>query len=182
MQILAYLFFLAYFFLPTFFANGAPVVAKNIIFFSDWKAPISEKYLWKNKTYRGLVVWILIAIIMSILQYFLTDFLFFRGVVFSYYHIVYSFPVALSIGFFQGFWALFWDIVKSFVKRKVGIKPWEAWPVIDGIDYVIGSLVCMTPFYIPTFFGIIFIVFIWPLSSLVANTIAYFLWWKDVWY
>ncbi len=182
MHFIIYVIFLAYFFLPTFFANGAPVVAKNIFFLKDWKTPLCEKCLWKNKTYRGLIIWILTAIAMSTLQYFFTHFLFFKGIVFPYYAIVSSFSFAIIIGFLQWFWALLWDIIKSFIKRRVGIKPWEAWPVIDGIDYVIGSLIFLSPFYIPTFVGIIFIVFIWPISSLVANTVAYFLWWKDVWY
>lgn len=182
LEIIAYFCFLVYFFLPTFFANWAPIVAKNIICFKRWKTPINEKLFWKNKTYRGFVLWVLTAIVLSIIEYFLVDFIPFTSIVIHYHELVSSFSFAVFFWFLQWFWALFGDIVKSFIKRRIGIAPGEAWPVFDGIDYVLGSLIFMSPFFLPSFLGIIFILVIWPISSLIANIIAYLIGWKDVWY
>ena len=54
----------AYFFLPAYFANMAPVILKKIPFLNQ---PVWERKLGKNKTWRGIVV----AIVMGTLIFYL---------------------------------------------------------------------------------------------------------------
>ena len=67
-----------YFILPAYFANMAPVLAKNM--FRKMAFPIDfnirmgkDTILGKNKTYRGLVAGVLAAIIVAYMQFFLNE-------------------------------------------------------------------------------------------------------------
>ncbi|PLX25913.1 hypothetical protein C0580_00945, partial [Candidatus Parcubacteria bacterium] len=51
------------------------------------------------------------------------------------------------LGFLMGFGALFGDLVRSFVKRRVGIAPGKAWFPWDQIDFIIGAAI-FSYFYI----------------------------------
>lgn len=174
--------FILYLFLPTFIANWAPIVAKNIPLIGRFKTPISEKYFGKNKTYRGFIVGVITAILVSLLQYYLSDLLFVETVKIKYFAVISSLYLAFLCGFLQGFWALVGDAVKSFFKRRVGIKPGEPWPVLDGIDYIVWSVVFFYPIFFPSIIGIIFLCCVWPIASLLANMGAYVVKWKDVRY
>lgn len=179
--ILSWLFIL-YLFLPTFLANAAPIIVKNIPLLRSFKKPISEKYLWKNKTYRWFIAGILFWTMVSILQYYFTQFGFVDTVIEKYFEVITSLEIAIIAWFLQGFWALLWDAVKSFFKRKIGIKPGEPWPIFDGIDYVLWSAILFAPIFFPSIIWVIFLCCIWPIASLIANIGAYIIRWKDVWY
>jgi len=174
--------FLLVLFLPTFIANATPVVIKNIYPFSIYNKPINTKYLWKNKTYRWFISWIIFAIITSIFLYYFLSFFDFQFIK-RYYLIVNSFNIAILLWFLQWFWALFWDSFKSFFKRKIWIKPWKPWPIIDWIDYIIWSLIFFSYIYFPeNIYWILFLLFFAPIISSFSNIFSYLVWWKNVWY
>lgn len=174
--------YILFLFLPTFIANGAPVVGKNLPYIKTFSRPISEKYLWKNKTYRGFILWVLAAILTSLVQYYTSDFIFVAAVKQRYLETITSGQLAFFCGLLQWFWALFGDAVKSFFKRKLWKKPWESWPVFDGVDYILWSVFFFSVLYVPHILAIWVLLVIGPIASLIANTWAYIISWKDVRY
>ncbi len=182
MQILVYWSFLLLLYAPTFVANAIPVVIKNIPIVKNYTTPINEKYFWKNKTYRGFIGWVLWAIAISILEYSIIRYMWENPISQQYYAVIHSFSLALLAGVLQGFWALWGDLLESFVKRSIGKKPGEPWVFWDGADYIIGSIVLFSVVYIPTLWWIAFLILFSPCISLIANTTAYIIGWKDVWY
>ena len=67
---LANLFTVFLIFLPAFFANASPVVAKNIPGIRELSWPIHEKLFGKNKTVRGFITGILVGMLTGLLLYF----------------------------------------------------------------------------------------------------------------
>lgn len=161
------------FFLPAFIANALPVIIQNIPRISNWKTPLWEKRLGKNKTYRGLVFGVLGGTLSGIILFQINawgDFW------------TFSLGEFLFIGFLLGLGALLGDAVESAFKRIIGIAPGKALPFFDGADYIIGASVLVMPFYIVSWYEFLFLLLLGPILSLLSNTIAYFLGWKKVWY
>jgi len=182
MNEIIYLLFLLYLFLPTFVSNAVPVVIKNVPFIKIFNRPINSKLFWKNKTYRWFISWIFFAILISLIQFILSKYIFIESVSNNFYEIISNYNIAIISWFLQWFWALLWDIIQSFIKRKIGKKPWEAWPFFDWIDYIIWWLILFSFIYIPSFWWITFLILISPLLSLVSNIFSYLMWWKNVWW
>lgn len=170
-------------FLPAFIANAVPVVAKNIPYIQDFSQPINARLLWANKTVRGLMTGVIAAIFIGIALFFLRWFLItFLPSYSNYYNLYSGWIISALIGWWLGLGALVGDMVKSFFKRRLGIKPGTMFQPWDGIDYMVGSIIFLLPWYNPGIIGSIFLLIIWPLLSLLANTIAYHIGWKNCWY
>jgi CDP-2,3-bis-(O-geranylgeranyl)-sn-glycerol synthase len=116
-----------WFMLPAYIANMSPYAVKNIKFLSQ---PISEKYLGTNKTWRGFLFAILVAITIVCIQSFFTA---------QPEYLVYDYSNPLLLGFLLGSGAMIGDLVKSFFKRRVGIAPGKSWMPFDQIDFIIGA-------------------------------------------
>jgi CDP-2,3-bis-(O-geranylgeranyl)-sn-glycerol synthase len=170
-------------FLPAFIANAVPVVAKNIPYIRQFSRPIHAKLLGANKTVRGLLTGIIAGMLTGFLLYLCRGFLILFLPMYSDYFNLYSgWFVSMVIGGWLGLGALVGDIVKSFWKRRLGIKPGTMFQPWDGIDYMVGAIIFMIPFYFAGIAGSIFLLIIGPLLSLGANTIAYHIGWKECWY
>jgi hypothetical protein len=190
MLYISYCIFLLILFIPTFISNSVPILVKNIPIIDKFNKPISKKLFWKNKTYRWFISGILFAIFFSFILYSCLDNIniyfewvnFLNNSIYLYYNIVNDIFIAFLVWFLQWLWALYWDLMESYVKRKIWKKPWSALPFWDWVDYMIWSILVFSIIYSPTFFWILFLIFFAPFISLVANIISYLLWWKDVWY
>src|SRR3989338_1745681 len=162
-----------YFILPAYFANMAPVLAKNM--FRNMAFPIdfnirigNDAILGKNKTYRGLIAGVLAAIIVAYIQFLLQS----NNILTEFAIIDYS--GWLLIGFLLGFGAIFGDMVKSFVKRRLGFKPGMPFVPFDQLDFVFGALIFVYPvakLYMEKIAIILFISFI---LHMVINHIAFY--------
>ncbi|PIQ76792.1 hypothetical protein COU78_04345 [Candidatus Peregrinibacteria bacterium CG10_big_fil_rev_8_21_14_0_10_49_24] len=169
---------LFYLFLPAFISNAAPVLVKNVPLLSKWNAPIHTKWFGAHKTWRGLLSGILFGVLVSLLQYALRE-----AGVFAAITLLHSTPMqSVAVGFLLSFGALAGDAVESAVKRRMGFAPGTALPVWDGIDYMVGALVCLSPLYVPDVTGVLLLIVCAPLVSLVSNIFSYVVGWKDVWY
>ena len=138
-----------YLMMPAYFANMAPVMAKKINLFAvpiDLNKQLSNKpILGKNKTFRGLIFGIIFSVIIAYLQFLLHNFEFFKSISFLDYQ---QWP---WFGFMMGFGALTGDLIKSFFKRRLGIKPGEKFIPFDQTDFVVGALVFIMPVLSITF-------------------------------
>ena len=105
-----------YFFLPGYIANMAPILLRGIPFGGK---PIHEKLFGAHKTWRGLVVAPLVGGLVFLLQ----KWLYLQG--FQDWALIDYADFPVLFGFMQGAGVILGDLVKSFYKRKQGIKPGE---------------------------------------------------------
>src|SRR3989338_255015 len=118
-----------YLMLPAYFANMAPVIFKKISFLSypvDFSKKLGNRPIFgKNKTFRGFFFGILLAIIVSYIQFELYKTVSFRNISF------FNYGNWILFGFLMGFGALAGDLAKSFFKRRAGIKPGDRFIPFD---------------------------------------------------
>lgn len=170
-------------FLPAFLANASPVIAKNIPGIRHFSRPINAQIFGKNKTIRGFLTGVMTGALSGIALYFCRYI--FINLLPNYttlYNLYSSIWKALFIGWLLGTGAMLGDVVKSFIKRRLGKKPGVMFQPWDGIDYMIGAMTIIYPWYSVSLSGGIFLLIIWPLLSLAMNTLAYQIGWKECWY
>ncbi len=133
-----------WFFLPAAVANMMPIFAARYNWLPHLNIPIdggmrvaSKQVLGRTKTWRGLLVGVASATAVGFIQYMLVITADWAAAISL---VPYTDPLlAIILGALLGFGALFGDILKSLVKRRLGILPGKSWPVFDQIDYVIGA-------------------------------------------
>ena len=134
-----------YLLLPAYFANMAPVLARKINLFEfpiDFSKKLNDKpVLGKNKTFRGFIFGISFGMATAYFQFLLYGFPFFKSLSF------FDYQYWILFGFLMGFGALAGDLIKSFFKRRLGIKPGEPFVPFDQTDFVIGALIFIIPVF-----------------------------------
>lgn len=163
-----------YFMLPAYFANMAPVLAKN--YFKPLAVPLDfnkkfkgKRILGSHKTLRGLLAGMVLGIITAFIQYLLLRIPCFANISLLDYA---EWP---SIGLLMGAGALTGDMVKSFFKRRFSIKPGGRWIPFDQLDYVVGALVFVSIVYVPSIEVIIAALILSFLLHIMINHAAYYL-------
>lgn len=158
--------FIALLYAPAMAANMAPVFATKYNLFMWLNRAVDmgiqfrgKRLLGENKTLRGFFVGALSAMIVAALISFFVDA--------KPYD---SFTTAITYGVATGLGALVGDSIKSFFKRRVGIKSGELWIPFDQIDFVIGATI-VGIFFVPISFTIFFsaIICIGLLSYVVSK-------------
>ena len=156
-----------YFFLPAYGANMAPTLFKWIPLGNK---PIYEQKLGSHKTWRGLIVGTLVGgFIFSLQKYFYS-----LGYLNTISLLDYK-GFSILLGFLMGFGALFGDVIKSYYKRRVHIKPGDSWMPWDQLDFVFGGLVVSFLMYVPPIEVILILVIVSPLLHIIVNNIGYLL-------
>lgn len=158
-------------YLPAFVANSVPVFVGKSTFLAPYRHPIWQEGLGANKSWLGLIVGVLAGTFAGWLQVALTPWDTVYGTV---PWIVWSALVSLG--------ALVGDAAKSYFKRRLGIAPGGAWPVVDGIDYVVGALAFGLLMFVPSWPVAVALIVAGPILSLLANMVSYAVGWKKVWY
>ena len=130
-----------YLLLPGFFANMSTAYSSKIDFLNypiDFKKNfLGERIFGENKTFRGIFFGILTAIIIAFIQ----------NIIDIKYLNILDYNNFLIIGLLLGAGALIGDLVKSFIKRRLKIKPGNPFIPFDQIDHVLGSLFFLSFFY-----------------------------------
>ncbi len=163
-----------YVYLPAFLANAAPVVAKNIPGLRGLDRSIYATYMGKNKTWRGFLSGLIVAACFAAAQYGMA------GIIPASLPYA-SLLSALQLGLLLGAGALVGDMTESAIKRLIGIPPGNALPYLDGVDYILGAMLFLLPWYTPSLWGVIVLLIIAPLASLLANMTAFAMGWKKQW-
>ena len=176
MGILSVVLATIYFYIPAYIANMMPVIAGKLKL--PFGKPINIKLFGSHKTWRGFYSAYLGALITVILQFSLYQHGIFKEVV------VLNFPAPLIplYAFLFGIGAITGDLIKSFFKRRIGIKAGRPFFPFDQIDLILGA-----SFFLMFFTKIpakIFItaLLVTPLLHLLTNVIAYKLKLKKVWW
>lgn len=137
--------FALWFFLPAGLANMSPVIANHIPVYKNWNTPMDfglkfrgKRIFGDNKTWRGMVLGIVIATVTLGLQ------------VWAFNNYGWAEDVAININYFIlptfilgplfAIGALGGDAIESFFKRQRGIKPGQSWFPFDQLDYIAGGL------------------------------------------
>lgn len=170
-----------YLMLPAFLANMMPVMMKNHLKWLakpiDFNIQLNNQPLFgSHKTFRGFVVGIAAALVVAYLQ-----------------KVFYSYPTLQSIsylnynevniwlvGFLLGFGALFGDLVKSFVKRRLNKPSGSMFFPWDQLDSWIGAMLFISLIKSLTLPMILFYILVIPLFHLATNYMGYKLKLKEV--
>jgi len=152
-----------YYIFPAYCANAAPVIFGGGYPIDGGRKFLDGKPIFgSNKTFRGFILGMIIGTFVGWVQENLAP----------------SIGLAkgsLILGFFLSLGALMGDLLGSFIKRRLSLKPGAPLPISDQIDFVLVallfSLVISPPSLLTAF---IIIVLTLPIHLLV-NIIAYFL-------
>ncbi len=155
---LNYLYYSFFLLLPGMVANATPVFLKIKYF----NIPINEQIFGKNKTWRGFIG----AIIFGSFSYFIL-------VKLNLVNGANSFSLIILVGFLFGLGAIGGDLIKSFFKRIISIKPGESWTPFDQIDYILGMIILTYFFYHYTFSQIIFLLILGGTISALAHRLGF---------
>jgi len=188
-----------FFLLPAYVANMCPVIFGNVSWLQGLKKPIdrgrklgsgpprlgmarrlgSGRLFGQHKTYLGFVVGVPGAFIVSLLQILMyVQIPSLRWL----YLFEYSIPLAAVLGFFMGFGALFGDLFKSFIKRRLGFKDGVSFFPFDQLDFVFGGLLFGALVYVPSWIHILVLLLLTPLLHFLSNLAGYKLGLKKVWW
>ena len=129
-----YLFAL-YMAIPAFVANAAPVFAAKFDVSKRYNHPINTRLFGEHKTWRGFIAGVIAGTIASAIQW----------CVFAPHFA--DIGEAVLFGALGSMGALFGDIAKSFLKRRLHIAPGKPFIPFDYIDYMIGFLLFTYPLY-----------------------------------
>ena len=158
--------------LPAYFANMAPVIVKKINLFNfpiDFDKKINNKpILGKNKTFRGLIFGVLFGVITAFIQHS-----FYENNIFSGFSFI-DYSNWLLIGFLLGFGAIFGDLVKSFVKRRLNYDPGKPFIPFDQTDFVVGAIIFIYPLVSLSINKIIIIFLLSFILHIIVNHVAFY--------
>ncbi len=87
---------------------------------------------------------------------------------------------ALNWSILIGIGALLGDAVKSFFKRRAGVKPGKPWIPFDQIDYTIGALALGSLVFFPGWLYSLLVVVISAFGHVIVNHIGYYIGVRDV--
>ncbi|MBU0649154.1 CDP-2,3-bis-(O-geranylgeranyl)-sn-glycerol synthase [Patescibacteria group bacterium] len=174
-----------YFALPAYLANMSPVIFDKLGLFKFLKIPIdfgkklhNKPILGKGKTWRGLILGILVAMAAAEIQKYLFGYAQFEQIsVVNFASVNYA-----LFGFLAGAGALLGDMVKSFIKRRVGIASGRPWPVFDQLDFICGFMLFTYFIAKPDIPTIIAVFVITLILHPLTNIIGYALKFKKVWW
>lgn len=164
-------------------ANMTPVFAANIPALKSWDTPIDfgkklggKPIFGKNKTWRGLMCGIIVAILTVYLQQLLLKTLDKNITINSTAFTDFS-PVVL--GTLLGAGALLGDAVESFFKRRAGVAPGKSWFPFDQIDYILGAALFTYPIAPLPLYQYLLLLVVGFILHLLVNYLGYLLKLKD---
>jgi len=169
--------------LPVIFAAILHMVVVKLDIFAFLKFPIYHNKKWrgkpifgKNKTYRGLVVMILLSIIFTFLYKLLLN----NSTSFASYNLLdfenYGF---IFYGLLYGFGYIIAELPNSFVKRQLGSQEGKAKNIFmiiaDQLDSTIGVMLFFIPFSNFTFLHFAVGLLFFAIIHLSINYLLYIL-------
>ena len=126
-------------FLPAGIANMAPVLFTWLPFLAkpmdSGKKIGGKRILGKNKTWRGFIVGIAVAVFIVWLQKIVYPST--QGLAILNYQTINIWVIGLLLGV----GALLGDLVESFLKRQRNIPSGKPWIPFDQLDWIIGAII-----------------------------------------
>jgi CDP-2,3-bis-(O-geranylgeranyl)-sn-glycerol synthase len=147
---LTFLYPIIYIF-PAYAANGAPILfggGRPL----DGKAKLWGKRIFgDNKTVRGTVSSLLCGLAVGLIEY-------------PFFHYMLPIAVLLAIGANVG------DLLGSFIKRRLNVEKGASFPILDQYGFFVFALLFAFPLvYMPSIYGIIFLIVLTGLAHIFTN-------------
>jgi len=160
--------------MPAYFANMTPVFVRTIFKKLAIPLDLEKKFKGKrifgaHKTVRGVIFGLGAAIVVYYIQQKLFDFHIFQELS------LINYDSYVFFGFWIGFGALLFDLLKSFFKRQMDIAPGKSWIVFDQVDYVFGALFFMSFYFFPGYWDVLLILVISFVLTLAVKHVGYWL-------
>lgn len=143
-----------------YFANAAPIILHGTIPLDFGKKLFGQRVLGDGKTSLGTFAGILVGTATGALLYFIIPQ---AALIENYFSLI----VLLSIGAMVG------DLVKSFLKRRLGIKSGQQWAFFDQLDFVVGGLIFSSFIRIPEMVLVIIILVLTIFTHSAFNYLAF---------
>jgi CDP-2,3-bis-(O-geranylgeranyl)-sn-glycerol synthase len=159
---------------PAFVANAAALFSRRIKFLKPLAIPVDLEKKWvdgsrligNSKTIRGFITGVFAAILSAVVIFYASEY--FNITVFS------SLNNCILIGAILGFGALLGDTVKSFFKRRIGMREGKNLIFFDQLDFLIGAILISLPFnHFPVKFILVIIGATFVLH-IITNIIAFY--------
>jgi len=172
-----------YFILPAYFSNGAGLVFGGGMPVDFGKSDSTgNRWIGDGVTWRGLIGGTVIGIITGAVQGYFGPQILAEFGDYIITPIITNIPQGILIGFLLGFGALLGDAIGSFLKRRLGIGRGKPAPILDQLDFLIVALILVS-FVVKLNWLFVIIAIVLTLAiHLIANSAAYLLGMKDVWY
>lgn len=172
-----------YFLLPAYFSNGAGLVFGG-------GAPVdfgktdknNNRWIGDGVTWRGFICGTLIGVLTGFVQGYFGPQIIAEFGDYIITPIITNTSEGILIGFLLGFGALLGDALGSFIKRRIGIGRGKPAPVLDQLDFLIVALILVSVVVELNWLFIAIAIIMTLIIHLIANTGAYLLGIKDVWY
>ena len=160
-----------WFLLPAYFADMAPVFANMIFKKKAQPIDFGRNLFGNHKTYRGFISGIILALLIIYMQSYLTNFNFFRETsIIDYRNIN-----LMLFGLLFGFGSMLGDLIKSFFKRRLNIKPGSRFIPFDQIDYLLGTFLLLSFVYFPGWKFFVYSIIVTFFANIIVNYIGYYL-------
>ena len=172
-----------YFILPAYFSNGAGLLFGGGLPVDFGKSDSKGvRWIGDGVTWKGLIGGTLIGIITGIIQGLVAPYIISNFGQYITTPIITNVPEGIIIGFLLGFGALLGDALGSFLKRRLGIGRGKPAPILDQLDFLIVALILVSLVVKLDLMFIVMAIILTLIIHLLANTGAYLLGLKDVWY
>ncbi len=147
---------------PAYAANGAPVVFGGGAPL-DFGAKLRNRRVFgSNKTIKGAVSGIIAGAAVGLIEY-------------PFLHYMLPIAVLLAIGAISG------DLIGSFIKRQLGMKPGKGFPIMDQYGFfAVALLFAFSLGHMPGVYGMLFLIVLTGLLHVATNRGAYALHLKSV--
>jgi CDP-2,3-bis-(O-geranylgeranyl)-sn-glycerol synthase len=172
-----------YFILPAYFSNGGALAfgGGTPVDFGKCDSK-GNRWIGDGVTWRGLIAGTIIGIVTGAVQGYLAPMILPEIGQYLITPIVTDVNNGILIGFLLGFGALLGDALGSFIKRRLGIGRGKPAPILDQLDFIIVAIILVSPVVEVNLIFIVIAILLTLIIHLIANTMAYLLGLKDVWY
>lgn len=148
--------------LPAYVANGAPVIFGGGKPLDFGKKLMGKRLFGDHKTIKGLLYGLASGFLLSLIISLFLPYMLVIGVL-------------LTIGTHAG------DLLGSFIKRQMNVKPGVNIPIMDQYLFFVVALLFAFPFgHMPSLYGMLFIIILTGLLHRLTNILAHKAKLKDV--
>ena len=140
---------------PAYFANAAPLVLGGGATLDGGRSLADGRPIFgPHKTVRGVIAGIFVGTLIGLAESVVDSRLAIAG-----------FMIALG--------AILGDLLGAFMKRRLNVEPGKAFPILDQLDFILGSVVLGYAFFQVGLISILLVVVVTPPIHLATNYGAY---------
>ncbi len=158
--------------LPAYAANGLAPLARGKHCLDGGRTLSDGRSIFgKGKTWEGSILGVVAAILVASIMQFVYPLLPWGTSAVPLTLI----PMGPVVGALLGLGAIVGDLIGSFLKRRLGLQRGHPVPVLDQLDFIVGSFVFVSIVFPASISWLILLVIVTPFFHLSANYMAFLL-------